>query len=144
MSVQQSQFQQYGGTWGIFFCKSTIWWYWCDCTFQSISYWAVQRCDCSPADLTGHCWGDHLPQTGLQTGKAPYLNTPWRLTLHCLYLKMFFCLCKQVSFPIKIELCTWSQHLYFPLYTFPATAVHRCGQGECTAILWGSAGSRWP
>lgn len=30
----------------------------------------MQRCDCSQADLTGDCGGDHLPQAGLQAGTS--------------------------------------------------------------------------
>lgn len=38
------------------------------CLFQGVSYWSVQGCDCSQADLTGHRRGGDLSPTSLQTG----------------------------------------------------------------------------
>lgn len=67
--------------------------------------------------------------------RAPILNKQWLFTLHRLkFTKIFlFLIChsKQVVFTESTSFLIFES----PLYHFPATAVHRRGQGECTALL---------
>lgn len=67
--------------------------------------------------------------------RAPFLNTPWPFTLHRLkFTKTFFffiCHSQQFVFTESTSCLIFES----PLYDFPATAVHRRGQGECTSLL---------